>query len=166
MAAANAMDEFEALMSELEALVASRATITDRKKALDIAERRYAIQCRMIELLRPQTKGTTERRTSVRIPCQLPAAVRHSGSDVQVTVRDIGGGGCLIETATALPLGTSLDIAFLPSSGQVEALLAFHARVAWARPNALGLAFQSLDESLELQLLKLILRVHRSRPPA
>lgn len=166
MTAANAMDEFEGLMSELEALVASRATVTDRKKAMDIAERRYAIQCRMIELLRPQTKGATERRTSIRVPCQLPAAVRHGGSDVQVTVRDIGGGGCLIETASALPLGTSLDIVLLPSNGLVEALLAFHARVVWTRPNALGLAFQNVDESLELQLLKLILRVHRSRPPA
>lgn len=160
------MAEFDALMSELEALVAARATLKDRKKAMDIAERRYAIQCRMIELLRPQTGRTTERRASVRMPCEISGAVRYGGEDLRVTVRDIGGGGCMIDSGTALQMGSSVDMVFLPTPGLIDAVLAFHARVAWTKPGGIGLAFQSVDETLELQLLKLILRIHRARSAA
>jgi PilZ domain len=89
--------------------------------------------------------GSIEQRTTVRFRCQNPVEVHvHGGADFWGNVADLSVGGCYVEMAIPLPVGTKLKVGIW--FGQTKAWA--EAQVAHQTPGmGIGVKFTEISEN-------------------
>lgn len=104
-----------------------------------------------------------ERRSAVRVPCNLPSSFRDtdsadSWSSRFVSVKNISRGGMLLRTHTPIPLTAKLDIAFvLPNpfhKKPTEAKVApcWVSKVQGADSYDIGVRFVDMDDEAKIAI--------------
>jgi hypothetical protein len=84
-------------------------------------------------------------RTSLRARTELPAVARRSGHEWDSTLVSLSENGCLLRSPEAVPLGTTLQLAFeIPGTGTAHV----HAETAYQLLPDLGLVFSSISPQI------------------
>jgi len=106
----------------------------------------------------PASIGPTHRQTR-RVPCRTSLRVRDGGSWFQSQTLDISHGGLHFQLDRTLEIGTLVDLQFqLPDS---ERTMTAVGRVAWTRPDGVGIKFSRIEKADLHEIVEYVNRVSR-----
>ena len=161
--------EFRDLVEELADLEERRVGtggVTDPQ----LAGRRLQVERRLIELLQTEA-GQDERRSSVRLECDLAVRLKIESTDGAGRIADIGSGGVGIATTARAERGQSVEIEIERRPGTLEHSLRVRGTVAWVTPPREGVAnvgvvLAQVNEPAERRLRRFVIELLRNRLPA
>lgn len=153
-------EELSALLAELEYLEQHRRFSEAWKRE------RNEVEHRLLSLLSPTVRA--ERRTRVRVPCDLWVRVHATRSIRPGVIDDMGAGGVFISTLMRAEVGQTLLIEIPEDTLARTAAIRVPGKVAWTgskRREGLGIAFDPPIPATERALHRLLLRLLRSMVP-
>ncbi len=105
----------------------------------------------------PNATQAVDRRQYKRLPASFRAnLIADNAVRTDNRVTDISMGGCTLETTTALPRGTFLELMIKPASGE-EAIKVDTAMVCSVRPESMGVRFLEFQASEKHRLSQVVL---------
>ncbi len=132
---------------------------------LEKSIRRRSIDARLMRLLSSDTPPD-ERRTSVRVPGDLPVTIHAGGKALAGVIVDLGEGGMRVFLRSGAVEGDSVDVEL---DGGDEKNARATARVQWKKQREdgvdLGLHFTVQPEPHRRRMRRLILEILRRMPP-
>jgi hypothetical protein len=133
------------------------------------AMHRTAVERRLMALLGPGQKHD-ERRTSVRVPGDMPVQVRFGDDLTRGVVRDLSEGGIGVRLRLAPPDGATVEVELVPKKASALTHPAHaQALVVWVKPIAetgwdVGLAILGHDDAHRRHMRRLVLEILRRLP--
>lgn len=105
----------------------------------------------------PDQASVADRRQYKRLPVSFRAnLVAENAVRIDNRVTDISMGGCTLETATALPQGTFIELVIKPASDE-EPIKIETAMVCSSRPDSMGIRFLEMVTDDKNRLSQVIL---------
>ena len=127
-----------------------------------LAQRRLDLERGLLALEQPDRDPSLERRSFVRVPCQLKAILHTPVGTTEVMVINIGGGGARFQGPIALEVGDDVEIEIEMDAANHDLLLRF-GTICWAQGGEAGMAFEAGTEPLNQLLLRYIIQLlHQS----
>ena len=159
--------------SELRVLVEELGDIEQRASgsggfaSTKDAARRQQIELRLIRLVAADAP-VDERRSFVRLPCNLPVQVRAGSNASPGVAADIGMGGVFIATLLTARSGAAVEVEIERKPGSMEHSLRLRGTVAWTADRSegragLGVIFAAGDEPAERRVRRFVLELLRRR---
>lgn len=131
----------------------------------DDAVKRAAIERRIMQLV-GREPPEDERRSTVRLPCELPVKLRSKEQAVRAEVRDIGAGGVFIVTEARFVVGTVVELE-VRGSGTDEHGLRVRGQIAWnadGDQHGVGVCFNQVPSSAhERRIRRFVIELLRHR---
>lgn len=154
-------DQLGTLIDELEDLERHRRFSEAWKRE------RNAVERRLLALLSPNVE--VERRSALRVPCDLWVRIHSARSTRPGVIDDVGTGGVFVSTLMRAEVGQTLLIEIPEDPVARTAAVRVPGKVAWTgskRRQGLGVAFDPPIPTTERALHRMVLRLLRSRLPA